>query len=346
MPLASSKWMDGNGPNVDVVISTRVRVARNLDGVPFPHMMNEEQAGRVVQTVERAAERLSADPGLGVLGVVRVNQLPTLDREVLVAKHLISPGLAAEDRPTAVLLRRDEGVSIMVNEEDHLRIQCLLPGFQLEEAWRLCWKIDDALEAELGYAFSEARGYLTACPTNVGTGLRASVMVHVPALVMTDQAGQVGAAIMKLGLTIRGMYGEGSQALGNIFQVSNQVTLGHPEEDIIDNLRVVVGQIIDRERSARHQLLKDHREILEDRVWRALGILTHARRIASHEAYQMLSEVRLGHDLGLLPGIDHSKLNELLVVTRPGWLHKGAGRELEPAERDLRRADLIRGILK
>ncbi len=345
MTTVHSKWMEDNAPDEDVVISTRTRVARNFAGIPFPHMMNEEQAERVIHQVEEASRRLATDPDLGTMGVLRVNYLPPLDREVLVAKHLISPALAKETKPTAVFLRRDEAVSIMVDEEDHLRIQCLLPGFQLGEAWALCSKVDDAFERELGYAFSESRGYLTACPTNVGTGLRASVMVHVPALVMTDQAGQVGSAILKLGLIIRGMYGEGSQAWGNIFQVSNQITLGRSEEDIIDNLRVVAGQIIERERAARQLLIHEHRDALEDRVWRAYGVLTHARRMASVEAYQLLSDVRLGHDMGIIDGLDHGTLNELLVVVRSGWIQKEAGRELDQGERDARRAELIRRIL-
>jgi len=230
----------------------------------------------------------------------------------------------------------------MVNEEDHLRIQALMPGLQLAAAWELADKVDDALEQYLPYAFSEQRGYLTACPTNVGTGLRASLMLHLPALVSTGQINRIIQAVGRFGLVVRGLYGEGTQALGNIFQFSNQVTLGHTESDIIQHLINVTRQVIDQEREARQMLLRRDKMALEDRVARAYGTLAHARVVSSQEALQLLSDVRLGIDLGILDGLKPEILQELLVAIRPAHLQMRTGRELSPAERDVLRAALIR----
>lgn len=342
---ALAKWMEGTGPAADVVISSRVRLARNLIGLPFPQAADEASAKKVVDLVAAAVQRISADSPQP-LRFLKLAELTPLERQVLVEKHLMSPEHAGDGQARALILRDDEAVSVMVNEEDHLRIQCLMPGLQLDEAWALANRVDDQLEASLDYAFNENIGYLTACPTNAGTGMRASVMVHLPALVMTNQAGQVLGAVSKLGLLVRGLYGEGSEATGNIFQISNQVTLGSTEEDIIENLRNVVQRVIDSERQARESLYRELREQLEDRVCRAYGVFTNARIMSSQEAMQLLSDVRLGVDLNIIKSVQPVTLNELLVSTRPGFLQYLAGKELSPQERDVRRAALLRERLQ
>ena len=243
-----SEWMKGTGPESDIVIGSRVRLARNLSGIPFPAVASDESLRRVVELVERATKQLeSADR----YEFVRLSEVPILERQLLIEKHLISPQHAEQVKHKAVVLRDDEAVSIMVNEEDHLRIQALFPGMQPHEAWALCSKVDDAYDAHLPYAFNEERGYLTACPTNVGTGMRASLMVHLPALAMTRQIPRVLQIVSQFGLAVRGLYGEGTEAQGNIFQFSNQVTLGRTEEEILQNLVDVTRQIIEQERQAR-----------------------------------------------------------------------------------------------
>jgi protein arginine kinase len=338
---ALSGWMKGTGPDADIVISSRIRLARNVEAVPFPHLMSESEGDKVVAEVRLAV----AKPLKGKTGKLEftiLNQLSNNERQILVEKHLISPQHAQPGDYKAVVLSEDETVSVMVNEEDHLRIQCLLPGLQLREAWQRADKVDDLLEKTLDIAFCEPRGFLTACPTNAGTGMRASVMVHLPAMVMTNQMNRLIAAITQVGLTVRGLYGEGSEAAGNLFQISNQITLGRGEEEILGNLAAVAKQIINQERAAREMLLKSNREALEDKVSRSYGILRHARIITSQEAINLLSSIRLGIDLDIIKGVDGTVLNELMVLTRPAYLQKLSGTELSPGERDVRRATLIR----
>lgn len=341
---ALSSWMKGTGPEADIVISSRVRLARNLEDAVYPHLMGEADAKKVLDGVQAAVEKpLSRKTGkLGKLEFTQLNQLSPNQRQILVEKHLVSPQQAEASDYKAVVLSEDETISIMVNEEDHLRIQCLLPGLQLEEAWKTAAKADDLLEKILDIAFDEQLGYLTACPTNVGTGLRASVMMHLPALAMTNQMSRMISAITQVGLTVRGLYGEGSEAAGNLFQISNQITLGRGEEEIIGNLEGVAKQIIHQERASRELLLKENRDGLEDKVFRSYGILRYARAMTSQEALSLLSEVRLGIDTGLIHGVEAKIFNELLVLTRPAYLQKMAGRELSAGERDLRRSALIR----
>jgi len=343
---ALSRWMEAEGPENDTVISSRVRLARNIEGMPFPHLMTAEQAAQVIGMVGKAfrsAEASKAD--LSGCELVRMSELSPLDRAVLVEKHLISPDLAREAEKGAMVVGVGEAVSVMVNEEDHLRIQCLFPGLQLGEALTLANRVDDLLESKLEYAFGERCGYLTACPTNVGTGLRASVMVHLPALVINNQAGRVLSTVVKLGFLVRGLYGEGTEAAGNIFQVSNQVTLGQSEPETAENLRNVVEQVIGQEKHLRHSLLSEMRDQVEDKVGRAYGTLLWSHVISSQEAMQLLSDVRLGVELGLLKGVERRVLNELLVAMRPGFLQKLAGQELDARERDIKRADLLRSKL-
>jgi protein arginine kinase len=255
---------------------------------------------------------------------------------------LISPHLAENSPHGAFLLSENEEISIMINEEDHIRIQCLFPGLQLTEALKAANQIDDWLEENINYAFDEHYGYLTSCPTNTGTGLRASVMMHLPGLVLTRQLNRILPAINQLGLVVRGIYGEGSEALGNIFQISNQITLGKSEEDIVEDLNSVVSQLIAQERSSRSALAKTSNIQLEDRVFRSYGTLAHSRVIETKEAANCLSDVRLGIDMGYIKDISRNILNELMILTQPGFLQQYAGGSLSPDERDIRRAALIR----
>ncbi|WP_028400828.1 protein arginine kinase [Ectobacillus panaciterrae] len=337
---AISPWMKENGPDSDIVLSSRIRLARNLQTYTFPTLLDHEEALQAVNEFEKVIN--FGIEGLGKLEMVKMGDLQPIQRRVLVEKHLISPDLAENSPLGACLLSESEQISIMINEEDHIRIQCLFPGFQLSEALHLANTVDDWLEEHIEYAFDEQLGYLTSCPTNVGTGLRASVMMHLPALVLTRQMNRIVTAINQLGLVVRGIYGEGSEALGNIFQVSNQTTLGKSEEDIIEDLQSVVLQLIQQERVAREALMKTSGIQLEDKVYRSYGILSNSRLIESGEAAGCLSDVRLGIDLGYIQNISRSILTELMILTQPGILQQYAGSPLRPEERDYRRASLIR----
>ncbi|MDB4866254.1 MAG: protein arginine kinase [Cohnella sp.] len=342
---ALSQWMKTDGPDSDVVLSSRVRLARNLQCSPFPMLATPEQSQAAMEQLLGVAEsgRLN---GLGPLDLIRLSELTELEKLVLVEKHLISPNLANESRNGALILSENEDISVMVNEEDHLRIQILRPGFQIREAWEMASKIDDVFEEQVDYAFDEKRGYLTSCPTNVGTGIRASVMMHLPALVLTGQINRILSAVAQVGLTVRGLYGEGSEATGNLFQVSNQITLGQSEQEIVENLHQVARQMIEHEKAARMKLLADSRVRIEDRIRRSYGILSHAAIMDSKEAAQRLSDVRLGVHLGLLPQVVEQTLNELLVSMQPGFLQQAYGEALHPEQRDMTRADLIRSRLE
>ncbi|AQS54501.1 MAG: protein arginine kinase [Novibacillus thermophilus] len=342
MKNAVSEWMKGEGPHSDIMISSRIRIARNFRDIPFPMLATSSQANEVIKRVHRAFQKIGTHRQLAGSELIRMDDLTELQRRVLVEKHLISPALAEESRQGAVILSGSEAVSIMINEEDHLRIQCLFPGLQLQEAWTLASELDDQFEQELDFAFDEKRGYLTSCPTNVGTGVRASVMVHLPALTMTQQIKRILPAVTQVGLAVRGIYGEGSEAVGSLFQISNQITLGQSEREIVDKISSVALQIMHHEKKAREQLMNEARLKLEDRVQRSLGILSHARVIDSKEATERLSDLRLGIDLGLIKGVSSTILNELMVMTQPGFLQQIAERGLGSGERDVRRAQLIR----
>jgi protein arginine kinase len=338
---ALSDWMKGDGPDSDIVISSRIRIARNLRPYSFPMLATNQQSKEVLDQVEQASKSDELET-ISRFEFVHLSEMKELEKMVLVEKHLISPALANDSRNGAVMLNENESISIMVNEEDHLRIQCMSPGFQIKEAWDLANQVDDIFENQLEYAFDEKRGYLTSCPTNVGTGIRASVMLHLPALVLTQQINRILSAITQVGLAVRGLYGEGSEAIGNLFQISNQITLGQSEEEIIDNLYSVVRQIIEHERAARGKLLAESNNWINDRVSRSFGILSHAVIMDSKEAAQRLSDVRLGVDLELIPNVSANVLNELLVMTQPGFLQQDAGHKLSAEDRDIRRAALIR----
>lgn len=336
-----SEWMSREGRESDIVISSRVRIARNMLQHPFPMLSTNRQSEEVLEQLQQALtdEQFEA---YGPLHPLLLTDLDELDKRVLVEKHLISPNLATDSRNGAAFISEDESLSIMINEEDHLRIQCLYPGLQIQEAWEKATEIDDIFEAHVDYAFDDHRGYLTSCPTNVGTGLRASVMMHLPALVLTQQIGRILSAVSQVGLTVRGIYGEGSETLGNLFQISNQITLGQSEAEIIENLYGVVLQIIQHEKTAREKLITESRPRMLDRVMRSYGTLSHAFIIDSKEAAQRLSDVRLGVDLGLIDNVSAQTLNELNVLTQPGFLQKKFNNGMSPAERDMYRAKLIR----
>lgn len=341
---AISAWMSQDGPDSDIVLSSRIRLARNFKDHYFPTIYSAEQAKEIITEVTKIFNIIKEDHDQ--IDLLRMDDLQPLQKRVLVEKHLISPNLADESSHGAVILTEDEDVSIMINEEDHIRIQCLFPGLQLKDALEKASEIDDLIEEHIHYAFNEKFGYLTSCPTNVGTGLRASVMVHLPGLILTQQMNRIIPAINQLGLVVRGIYGEGSEALGNIFQISNQMTLGKTEEDIVADLTSVVHQIIAQERSAREALIKTSNIQLEDRVFRSYGVLANSRIIESKEAAQCLSDVRLGIDAGYIKSVSKSILNELMILTQPGFLQQYAGGPLRPHERDIRRASLIRERLK
>ncbi|HXL03837.1 MAG TPA: protein arginine kinase [Bacillota bacterium] len=334
-----SAWMSTEAPHTDVALSSRVRLARNLGNIPFPNQATETDLAKVVGQVVKAISRV---PKLSGLEIIRLSEASALDRQVLVEKHLISPQHAQGGEMRLAIVAGDESISVMVNEEDHIRIQTLLPGFQLYEAYQLADEIDDLFESQLDYAFDERIGYLAACPTNVGTGLRVSIMVHLPALAATGHVMAVLSAVSKLGIAVRGLYGEGSEALGNMYQLSNQVTLGRSEHELIENLGAVTMQVIEQERAIRKKLMTEMREQLEDRVQRAYGILCHARLMTSQEALKLLSDAKLGAELNLIPGLSGETINELMVITQPAYLKTLAGQELDPADRDIRRATLIR----
>lgn len=338
-----SEWMSETGPDKDIVLSSRVRLARNLREIAFPERMNKTQAESLLNTLQNVVKNLGAGWKLHMTNLV---DLSSIDRTVLVEKHLASPMLIQEPvQHKAVAIDDRESISILINEEDHLRIQVLLPALQLDQAWRVATQIDDALEAHLDFAYSSRSGYLTACPTNLGTAMRASVMIHLPALVLTRQAPQVFTTLSQIGMVVRGLYGEGSEALGNIFQISNQVSLGLSEHEFIHNLSLVAQQIVGRERHARQHLLENAGIVLADRVSRAWGTLTHARILSSEEALKLLSEVKLGQDLGILTKEGDATFAQLTVMTRPAFLQQQEGRPLSARERDEIRATTLRAYL-
>lgn len=340
----TSEWLRGTGPNYDVVISSRIRLARNLNKIPFPHWMVKKQSQEVLEVIKDSLGKIDQ---LKTAIVFELAQLDGIDKQFLVERHLMSLEHAQKTDSKAVIIDNDEVISIMVNEEDHLRIQVMQSGFNIFEAWSIVNKLDDCLAKELNFAFLPDWGYLTACPTNTGTGMRSSVMLHLPALVMTRQINRVLAAIAKLSFTTRGLFGEGTQAAGNFFQVSNQVSLGHTEEEIIENINGLIRQIIEQESQARDALFSKDKAFLEDRINRSFGILKNARIISSEETIELLSMLRLGCDLGIInKTINRSTINELFITTQPAHLQKIENKKLTSQERDIKRAELIRNKLK
>lgn len=345
MNEAISPWMREAGPDSDIVLSSRIRLARNFANITYPLRAEHEKLEEIREFFQQEYEHQSFE-NYKDFTLVSIRDLTDIEKRVLVEKHLISPLLTKNSKSSAALISKNEQASIMINEEDHLRIQLYLPGLQLQKALEKVFKIDDWVEEKVNYAFDETKGYLTSCPTNVGTGMRASVMMHLPALVMTKQLNRMAPAINQLGLVIRGIYGEGSEALGNVFQISNQITLGQTEEEIVEDLYGVVSQLIEHERHARNQILKQSGKRLEDRIYRSYGVMEYSRIIETKEASRCISNVRLGIDLGVIQNVSKNILNELMILIQPGFLQQYAKRTLSASERDVFRASLIRERLQ
>lgn len=331
------------GPQDKIVMSSRVRLARNLQAFAFPGWAKKPDRIRSCQLLRQAVE--SAAPMQGGYAE-SMDSLSALHKQILVERHLISREHALKTAGSAVVVSPDEILCVMVNEEDHLRMQALKPGLQLHQAWQAIDSLDTALEEKLAYAFSKELGYLTACPTNLGTGIRVSAMLHLPALVLAEQINQIVQAVNKLGLAVRGLYGEGTEALGNVFQVSNQMTLGESESLIVERLSKVVAQVIEHEENARASLLETKPKMVFNHIGRAYGILANAHSISSKEAMNLLSLFRLGQDLGLFQGVSGPVVSVLFLRTQPAHLQNGRPEKLSAEDRDVLRADMIRNALR
>lgn len=340
---SSGEWLRAIGPEADIVISSRIRLARNLSSFPFTNRSNTHQKAEIEQYLKARLDKIEFTPRLTYL---TLPGLSALDRQLLVERQLISRELANSEGPRGVAFAPNEIISVMVNEEDHIRLQVIRSGFALDEAWQDADRLDDRLEEKVPYAFSEELGYLTACPTNIGTGLRASVMLHLPALVLIKQIEKVFRALQKINLAVRGLYGEGSRASGDFYQISNQVTLGKSETAIINEIRDVIPNIIAYERQARQTLTRENQSAVLDRVKRAFGTLRHATMMTSEETMDLLSSVRLGVNLGLLDDISIGEVNELFIHTQPAHLQKILGKELDSEERNAERARFLRNRLR
>jgi protein arginine kinase len=346
-----SEWLRGAGPVPDIVISSRIRLARNLEKFPFATRATKASQGEVLRI---SVEGIKQCPTMRKPFILDMGELDEVDRQFLVERHLVSREHVVHPEHKGVAIGEGEVVSIMINEEDHLRLQVMQSGMNLHDAWARVDALDDELSEAVPYAYSSDWGYLTCCPTNTGTGMRASVMAHLPALVITKQINKVLHTITKLGLTARGLYGEGTEASGNFFQISNQVALGRSEEEIIENIDRILQEIIHQEQAAREGLMTSNRTQLEDRIWRAFGLLKHAKTMSSNEALDLLSAVRLGVDLGLMTGngasttpngLDLKTVNELFIFSQPAHLQKLEGKLLTAKERDTKRAELLRARL-
>lgn len=346
LPDGGMTWLDASGPKAHIVLSTRIRLARNLAGHPFSQRASDVDRLAILSRVRDAAATIDR---LREAAVFRLDELERGDRQLLHERHLVSKELAGLDResrprPGAALLLRG-AAGVMVNEEDHLRLQGMGSGFALEDAYLEM----DAVDAELGrllpFAFHGEFGYLTSCPTNAGTGLRASVLIHLPGLVLTKEIGKVLQGLTQVGLTFRGLYGEGSEVVGNFFQLSNQTTLGKSEDELLDHLGKIVRQVIEYEEQAREVLLRDAPTIIADKVWRAFGLLKYARSLTFEETMNLLSGVRLGVGLNLIPGVSVYTLNKLLIHTQPAHLAALEGRQSGDPELPTTRATFVRRLL-
>ena len=333
------KWYLETGPEGDVVISTRIRLARNIADFPFPCKMTTEQARTVID--KASAALLDRPAGGGRFELIEMQKLTPARAMSFVEKHLVSPEFAQQREGRALLLSDDETISVMLIEEDHIRIQSMLSGMRLKEALDAAFGVDDRLDEKLPYAFDESLGYLTQCPTNLGTGLRASLMLHLPCITQSGALTSLGNTLSKLGLTIRGTYGEGTEAKGAFYQISNQVTLGISETEAIENLQSVANQIIQQERAAR-EAFRQYCPQIEDRIFRSYGILRSARLMSAEEFMTLISEVRLGVTMGILDTTTLETVNTLIYETQPASLIANAGRNLDAQGRDLLRAQLVR----
>jgi protein arginine kinase len=331
------------GPHDRIVMSSRVRLARNIKEAAFPGWAKKPERVRVLELIRPAVETL---PEMKDSFSESMDTLSTLDKQILVERHLISREHAAKSAGSGLVLNREETLCFMINEEDHLRMQALRPGLQIRQAWQAIDQADSMLEKRLEYAFNPDWGYLTACPTNIGTGIRVSAMLHLPGLVLAEQINPIIQSVNKLGLAVRGLYGEGTEALGNVFQVSNQMTLGEAESAIVERLEKVLAQIIEHEENARATLIEKKAKMVYNHIGRAYGILANAHSISSKETMNLLSLMKMGVDIGLFPGIDRSLVDELFILTQPAHLQKQHSEKLSAEERDLLRADMVRERLK
>ncbi len=336
-----TKWLETTGIDEDVVVSTRIRVARNLEKYKFPNLIGSEDSESLTQDIQEALRDVGED-----YDFYSNRNLNEVERNVFVEKHLISPNLSKKVDKGSFFIRKDEKSTIMINEEDHIRIQVLLPGLNLEEGWNICSEIDDEIEKNIKYAFHEKFGYLTACPTNTGSGLRASVMLHLPALGMIGQINNIMEALRKMGLTVRGLYGEGSKALGNLYQISNQTTIGEKEEDTIKKINKIVYQIVARERNSRKYLLDQSEVELEDKVFRSLGILNYSRVISTLEAMNHLSNVKLGTDMGIIKDIKSKEIINLMLDIQPASIQNIQDKDIDTKQVDILRGETLRRKLK
>lgn len=340
---SSGEWLKGSGPESDIVMSSRIRLARNLADFPFIRRCTDIDRANIESTVR---ERLVKDGRLDELTFIDVADLENLDRQFLVERQLISREHANSDGARAVAIDNNERLSLMVNEEDHLRLQVMKSGLDLDGAWNQINEIDNLIEEHVTYAFHPKLGYLTACPTNVGTGMRVSVLVHLPALVLTQQIDKVFRSLQRIHLVVRGLYGEGTQAMGDFFQVSNQITLGKSELDLMKQVGDVVPVLINYERKARDFLIRENQHDLFDQVSRAFGTLQNAQQITSEETMDLLSKVRMGINLGLIGDLEIPKINKLFIHTQPAHLQKLRQTELSTNERNIERANYLHNQLK
>ena len=334
-------WYLQNGKESDVVVSSRIRLARNLSNFPFATKQTKEIKDKLEETVKEIV------PSLGYsLKFVRMQDMDEITKMSLLEKHLVSPNFVMNKENTgAMLINDDENISVMINEEDHLRIQVMTSGLDIENLMNFSTELDEKIGKLLPYAYHERYGLLTSCPTNVGTALRASVMVHLPGLEKTGNINKILEVINNFGMNIRGIYGEGSKAVANMYQISNKQTLGISEKEIVKNLKLITEKIIEQERLARKILARDSIE-LEDKVYRAYGVLTNAKKISLEEARDLLSEVKLGTDLGIIQELTDLKVKKLELYTKPANLQKYLGKQIDSYERDIKRAEVIKQIIK
>jgi len=331
-------WMSSSDQE-HIVISSRIRLARNLKDFAFPGWGGAEECARIwTELRPKLAGLASIQPEIDI-GMDEINDL---DKQILLERHLISREQMEKGRGSGLIISSDESVSVMVNEEDHLRIQVLLPGLDLGGTWRKIDALDSQIESVTEYAYSDRLGYLTSCPTNVGTGMRASVMMHLPGLVLMEEMNPIIKGLGKIGLTVRGLWGEGTEAIGNIFQISNQMTLGECEADIVHNIEQIAAEIVEHEKNARQRLMEKKEIFLKDHVGRAYGILTNAHLLTTKEAMDLLSDLRLGVDMGILKSVGRQTVDELLMTAQPGHLQKLEGKALKPKDRDRVRAKRVR----
>ncbi len=340
-------WLDDVGPEHEIVVSTRVRLARNIQGFSFASQATGEERETLFQ---KAREATQATEVLGDVDLWQMTELGSSERTLLLERHLVSRELITgpdgeAPRGSALALGNRKALGVMINEEDHLRLQTLRGGFQLVEAWRDVDQLDEELGGRLPFAFHHEFGFLTSCPTNVGTGLRASVLIHLPGLVLTKQIHKVLEGMGQFGVTYRGLYGEGSKIVGNFFQVSNQTTLGRTEEDLIDSLKTLVSRVIGYERKARSHLLREAPNVLEDKVWRAYGILGHARSLPFEEMMNLLSAIRLGVSLKLLKTPSVEMISRVMIHAQTAHLERAARRRLDETDADVFRAQYVREAL-